>query len=149
MTRAKVAPKPTVKSSSKAKPKAKAKGESKAQGFEKLQHDYIAELRAELPNITKWWKATLKKNQVKSYPGGIDADFPTRWPTEMGGHPRLIAIFRKYFLLVEKLNSESTKQVHPIDLLVNDLAEDHESLHEVMGTMFFIPIGTNEAGESC
>lgn len=145
-----VKPKPTAKarSTKKAMPKRATSSKKGPGSFEALQRDYVAELRKEIPKVKKWWNAGLKKDQTRSYPGGIDADFATRWPTEMGGHPRLIAIFRKYFLLVEKLNADCGGEVRPIDLLVNDLEEDHDDLHEVMTSMLFIPIGMNEAGEA-
>ncbi|AZO16728.1 MULTISPECIES: hypothetical protein [unclassified Mesorhizobium] len=139
----------------------------------KIQDSYIAELRAAIPDVKKWWKAQLKKNEEKSYPGGLTVDFATRWPTELGAHPRLIAIFRKYFLLAEELNLEleeqgrkyvedepgelwgrdvpppTREQVIPIDLLVNDLEDENDDLYEVMETMFFIPIGVGKDGDPC
>ncbi|MBZ9794832.1 hypothetical protein [Mesorhizobium sp. ES1-4] len=141
--------------------------------LQKIQDDYIVELRAAVPDVKKWWKAQLRKNERKSYPGGPALDFETRWPTELGGHPRLIAIFRKYFLLAEELNLEldeqgrkyheedpdelwgldvpppTREQVLPIDLLVNDLEDDNDDLYEVMETMFFIPIGIGKDGDPC
>lgn len=130
-----------------------------------IQDTYIRELKKEIPKIRKWWKEGLKANVDKNYPDRFVVDFDLRWPSGMGGHPRLIEIFRRHFLAAEARNLEledagrryeekpvaeewgvdtappSRENVPPIDLLLNDLANEHDDLHRVMRTMQFIPMG--------
>lgn len=135
------------------------------QRLQTIQDEYIRDLKKELPKVKKWWKARLNQNEEKSYPGKMVVDFELRWPTGMSGHPRLIEIFRRHFLAAEAVNLEidaagrqykddlveepwgvdteppSREQVSPIDLLVNDLAGEHDELHRVMRRMRLIPVG--------
>lgn len=133
-----------------------------------IQASYISELKKEVPKIKKWWKERLKENVEKSYPDKFVVDFDLRWPSGMGGHPRLIEIFRRHFLAAEARNLEleesgkryeekpvaekwgvdteppSREHVPPIDLLLNDLAGEYDDLHRVIRTMQFIPIGMKD-----
>ncbi|RUZ73160.1 hypothetical protein EN943_28115 [Mesorhizobium sp. M7A.F.Ca.US.006.01.1.1] len=133
-----------------------------------IQAAYISELKKEVPRIKKWWTKSMKDNTEKRYPDKLIVDFDLRWPSGMGGHPRLIEIFRRYFLAAEARNLEleeagrqyeqkpvteewgldteppSRENVPPIDLLLNDLASEHQDLHRVMRTMQFIPIGMRD-----
>ncbi|TIL78060.1 MAG: hypothetical protein E5Y89_16625 [Mesorhizobium sp.] len=64
-----------------------------------VQTRYVAELRAIAPELRAWWKhmCALRGEQTML----------TRWPTGISGHPRTLAVFRKYYFEIEALNDEA------------------------------------------
>ena len=64
-----------------------------------VQTRYVAELRAIARELRAWWKrmCALKGEQTML----------TRWPTGISGHPRTLAVFRKYYFEIEALNDEA------------------------------------------
>jgi hypothetical protein len=132
--------------------------------LDEIQQAYIADLRAVMPDLESWWARNVEVDVRKGHPSGIRIGFDLRWPADLAGHPRVLAIFRKYFLEVEKLNAESydkvisdddseseslwgdgsepeaIAQVLPSDLLIHDLEDDAPDLFEVMSGLVFVPI---------
>lgn len=125
-----------------------------------LQARYITELRAIAPPIDAWWQ-NLNSDPRAKY----------RWPTGPGGHPRVLAVFRKYFLLIEELNEElrcrplgsppenreetrgqqspgESQQIEkPVDLLINDIPNLAPDVGHLALGIAFVPIGLNEKKE--
>jgi hypothetical protein len=83
-----------------------------------VQTRYVAELRAIAPELRAWWKrmCTLRGEQTML----------TRWPTGIAGHPRTLAVFRKYYFEIEALNDEAI-------LAEEDDDEDEEITEEMWG----------------
>jgi len=138
--------------------------------YQKLRDEYINALRSVMPSIVKWWNDNCPYPATDPVPKEAMTDFHRRWPAGPAAHPRLIAIFRKYFFAVEELNEQTAAHqrnlsdeetevwgkdvepasravVRPIDLLVNDLANAAPDLFAVMQGLVFVPIGTNPDGE--
>lgn len=103
-----------------------------------IRADYIRELKKEMPKLKKWLKAAEKVNEGKGYPGKIELDFEGRWPTGLAGHPRVIEIFRRYYL---KLEAEHGEVVKPVEILIDDLKGEHDDLHKIVRRLRMIPIG--------
>lgn len=128
-----------------------------------LQTQYIAELRAIAPSIDSWWE------DLNSGPRAELAKY--RWPTGPGGHPRVLAVFRRYFLLIEELNEELRRRPlgsppenreemwgqqsqgegqqieKPVDLLINDIPNLAPDVGHLALGIAFVPIGLNEKKE--
>lgn len=64
-----------------------------------IQAQYIAELRQVRPRLDQWWIGLLRA------PDGLMAW--KRWPTGPSGHPLVLAIFRKHFLAIDRLNRQA------------------------------------------
>lgn len=135
--------------------------------FHEVQAAYIEEVRSVMPEILAWWQGLF---------GGADPaseearPVHKRWPTGPAGHPRLLAIFRKYYLEIDEINDANTiafeargepdidkeelwantvedEIVHlekPHDLLINDLQDIDAELYELMRGIAFVPIGLNQ-----
>jgi hypothetical protein len=138
--------------------------------FEQLQSEYIAALRALAPEILAWWSANCPYSWTEPVPYEAMSDFHRRWAVGPAAHPRIIALFRQYFIAADELNDrfaeerggeedddvevwgqdvhpEPIKAARPIDLLVNDLANIAPDLHEIMQGMLFVPVGMDPDGE--
>jgi hypothetical protein len=141
------------------------------QRYKDIQDRYLAELRQILPSVLQWWE----KSGVPAAEGVRTTSqiltFEQRWPAGPAAHPRVIHIFRKYFLEISELNDELEDDRYaidevdgedawgideediaipfekPIDLLVNDLSVSAPDLFEVMQGMVFIPVGMDPAEE--
>lgn len=61
-------------------------------------------------------------------------------------HGRVIAVFRKYWLLCQQFNDEHSSYYNPKWLVHEDL--DGE-LYDIINDMPFYPMGTDEQGRSC
>jgi hypothetical protein len=137
--------------------------------YDRLRLEYIAALRAVTPAIFNWWNDHCPYAWTDPVPKEAMTDFHRRWPAGPAGHPRIIAVFRKYFFAVQELNErtlaeeraipdEETEvwgrdvapakrsQVRPIDLLVNDLAPVAPDLFELMQGFVFVPVGMDPDG---
>jgi hypothetical protein len=134
----------------------------------KLQREYIAELRPVALEVVAWWDAHCSTRWTEPTPPDAMSDFQRRWIAGPAAHPRIIAVFRKYFLAIDALNIElddgdpndddgpawgkdsdetETRYALPIDLLVNGLKAVAPDLHEIMQGMLFVPIGADPEGD--
>lgn len=135
------------------------------QEYDDIQNAYIAELDAAMSMLTDWWDRAGENSDIERKTG---LPRNRRWPTGKAGHPRVIAIFRKYFLQVDELNdwnqiafdafdstateddlwSGSVDEAvlfhrNPRDLLIFDLRDIRHDLFEIMQGMVFVPVGLN------
>jgi len=143
-----------------------------ADSFEEIQEKYIEEMRSLAPAILRWWNERCPYPATDPVPKDAMTEFHRRWPAGPAAHPRIIAVFRKYFFEVEDLNEKSASEenkrkgervevwgrdveppalmrARPIDLLVNDLANVAPDLFEIMQGLVFVPIGMDPNGEVC
>ena len=143
-----------------------------ADSFEEIQEKYIVEMRSLAPAILGWWNERCPYPATDPVPREAMTDFHRRWPAGPAAHPRIIAVFRKYFFEVEELNEKSASKeqkrkgkrvevwgrdvappalmrARPIDLLVNDLETVAPDLFEIMQGLVFVPTGMDPNGEDC
>jgi len=137
--------------------------------YAKIVEDWTKELRAEIPEVQEWWD-DLKKNLNVS--GRNVANL--HWPAGPVSHPRIIAIYRKYFFKVRALNLErdsDAEDAHhgseelwgddreaepersgPIPentILLEMLADYATDLSEFFRYFVFIPIGEDKSLDPC
>lgn len=143
-----------------------------AESFDEIQEKYIVEMRSLAPAILGWWNERCPYPATDPVQREAMTDFHRRWPAGPAAHPRIIAVFRKYFFEVEELNEKSASKEHkrkgkrvevwgrdveppaltrarPIDLLVNDLENVAPDLFAIMQGLVFVPIGMDPNGEDC
>ncbi|TIT80212.1 MAG: hypothetical protein E5W57_03770 [Mesorhizobium sp.] len=81
-----------------------------------VQARYVAELRALAPGLRAWWKRMCAQNGEQT--------MLTRWPTGISGHPRTLAVFRKYYFEIEALNDEAMLTEEEEDDDDDEITED-------------------------
>lgn len=139
---------------------------------EDLFDNYVEELSAAKVEIMEWWNGLYQ-----DLPEGLDEDekekqIRLRWPAGPASHPRIIAIFRKYYFEVERLNEHFMGQepeesaeggwgveteekvskkmsILPQSLLLDQLETDAPELLEMMEYFVYMPIGIDPDGTKC
>jgi hypothetical protein len=138
--------------------------------YKEIQKNYVAELRALQPELIEWWKRVAGIEKINDLP---NAEAAVRWPTAFSGHPRAIAVFRKYFMQVDDLNYENEENfaepppsddpeslwgtevtspklpfVRPVDLLINDIKDVAPDIYKMVAGIVFVPVGLNQFDEA-
>lgn len=138
--------------------------------FEEVQSEYIAEMEELRPFVEDWWNALFKGADKSSE---ASRHVWKRWPTGPAGHPRVLAVFRKYFLIIDRLNDINIIEYEkiepeydlkniwkekiedrritlfkPVDILINELEHSHPDIFEIVRGIAFIPVGVNHHKES-
>lgn len=125
--------------------------------IETIQARYIAELSALLPQLEVWWERMLVAHGAGAW---------KRWPTGYSGHPRVLAVFRKYYFQIEALNDAAVERSNDDEPALSDedlwgteddeddlAVEDHADwlifsvldeapeLEDLVNGLCFVPIG--------
>ena len=135
------------------------------QTHDELRSAYLDDLRAVRQEVLDWWDTLLSRE-----PGDSEAAYASvrrRWPAGPASHPRVIAVYRKYYLACEALNArleqarravsseagwgeddeEAGSSIDPADLLLELDAIDPD-LHTFISALVFSPIGTDPDGQA-
>lgn len=140
--------------------------------YEKLQAEYVADLRKIMPPVLEWWKRNAGRTPDKMGNSKSLNDFEARWPMGPVAHPRVLHVVRTYYLKINRLNRENELNRQPddkppvesdwgadddadddvsfalpIDLLVNDLEEIDPDLFKILSFLVFVPVGLAPDGE--
>lgn len=130
------------------------------ESFDEIQADYVAELKALLPYLLAWRNSLdLLRNPAENR---------NIWWTGVSGHPRVLAIFRKYYFAIEQMNVnlEAAYEArerkldetmwgkedpeagpgtrHHIDLLINSKVLDVSGLRDVVSGLTLVPIALDQ-----
>ena len=139
-----------------------------------LVNDYIEDLNAARVEVMQWWDGLHQDMPEDLKPEEKEELIRRRWPAGPASHPRFIAIFRKYFFEVEKLNNLLTNQeqqenasfkeeaswgedeggvqkgaIPPQALLLDQLETRAPELANIMKYFLYMPIGVNPDGDVC
>ena len=141
--------------------------------YQEIQSRYLADMRAIMPVIMAWWRKRAVRDPAELEGSLPQNDFETRWPAGPTAHPRVLLVFRTYFLEVEALNLENEMKGHegngpahesdwgrdadeqesdlelPIDILVDDLPDLAPDVYQLVRGMVFVPIGLSPDEEYC
>lgn len=138
---------------------------------------YVLELVEARTEVMEWWERLLEQEAADKDISAEEAysNVRTRWPAGPTSHPRIIAVYRKYFLLCEAHNEEVRLEwdarndtlsgdgeskwgnsdmqeiegvIEPHYLLKERLNEHDEELGLFMEYMALSPIGTDEEGNA-
>jgi hypothetical protein len=140
--------------------------------YQEIQSRYLAEMRVILPDIMAWWRTNAVRDP-SDLTGPARNAFEARWPAGPTAHPRVLHVFRKYFLEIDQLNLENeeneadggvapreedwgTDDVDdesdfqlPVDILVDDLPDVAPDIYALVKGMVFVPIGLSPDEEYC
>lgn len=139
-----------------------------------LFDQYVVELRAAHAEALTWWERLIEKESART------TDRPRakntlrfRWPMGPTAYPRVIAVFRKYFLACTEINNEFWEATEDMDddaspldgslwgvededdeslieeprvVLFERLEDVDETLARFMDNMVFIPVGADDDG---
>jgi hypothetical protein len=138
--------------------------------FEEIQQAYIHELRLLQPELMEWWKTLAG---IKKLGDPVPAEVSNRWPTGYSGHPRVLAVFRNYYLEIDDLNHDALQAAgepppekppeelwgtndngepvdyrRPVDLLILDIKTKAPDLDKLVAGIVYIPVGLNQFEEA-
>jgi hypothetical protein len=139
--------------------------------IQELQSNYIAEMRTLQKELIPWW---LKLAGIDELGNEVPNRVNTRWPFGYSGHPRVVAVFRKYFLEIERHNddllfesrariqakpdldrgwgdegdAESVGLRRPVDILIGDIEDLAPDINKLVAGIVFVPVGLNQYNES-
>jgi hypothetical protein len=133
------------------------------QSIDEIEANYIAEIRALAPKLHAWWDGLMTKE---------DGELVwRRWPTGVAGHPRMLAIFRKYYFQIEAFNQQSRDafgEAPPIDpeamwgeddlgdaatfarhveRLIFKVVKSSPDIAEFVDGICFVPVGVDQSEE--
>ena len=133
-----------------------------------LFDSYVEELRKARDEALEWWQDLLDSEATD--PDTSTTQVRLRWPAGPVSYPRVLAVYRKYYLECVTLNDRilsdqdgaqptqagwgeedeesDERTIPPRALLTDDLAGADPELHEFMGSLVFSPIGTDDQGNT-
>ena len=144
--------------------------------YEQLFEHYVDDLRLARVDAQAWWDSMVASERAASRGRYETARvIHTRWPCGPASHPRVIAVFRKYFLMCEEINADIRKSwrereneseicnddewgaespsdeleriEEPRFILFDRLRTYDEELGKFAINLVFIPIGMNAAAK--
>ncbi len=81
--------------------------------FDLLFEEYVLELRAAISAANDWWEELNKRASENASSGQEGPKFiEARWPFGPNSHPFVLAVFRKFYLSVVKINEELQTRGH-------------------------------------
>ena len=139
--------------------------------YDKLFADYMAELREAHDFAQTWWKNLLALAAPgERDPEAAEAMVRPLWPAGPVSHPRVIAVYRTYHLLIEQMNQPIVEAIYakqdnplheedwgaqapdgegvqePYYILVERAQLIDKSLGEFIAGLLFVPVGTDDEG---
>lgn len=140
-----------------------------------LFDQYVLELRVAYAEALTWWEHLVENETVLTNDRpAAEKSLRLRWPMGPTAYPRVIAVFRKYFLACNQINEEfweaegeindnaspldealwsveddadeDSPIEHPRVVLFERLEDVDENLARFMDNMVFIPVGADADG---
>lgn len=112
-----------------------------SESIEEIQASYIDEVRAIAPQLEAWLEQRIAEEDEDTV--------LLRWATGLGGHPRFIEIYRRYYLKIEALNEAAREQLHDqADVLISQVEELAPDIAQIVIGLFFNPIGVDANEET-
>ena len=135
--------------------------------YEELLKKYVDELRGARDAALVWWNDLLAAADPND-PAAANAQVRPRWPAGPVSYPRVLAVYRKYYLACESLNEqrESAREdkepagwgeldedtgppiVQPRALLLESVEAVDPDLSRFINGLPFAPIGTDDEGRT-
>jgi hypothetical protein len=136
-----------------------------------LFDQYVVELRSTRAEVMTWWEQLhARETAIWGDKHSADQAIRMRWPLGPVAHPRVIAVYRKYYLEIDRLNRELTDDEgedfhgdpldaglwvddseelllqHPRAVLYERLEDVDTHLARFMDPFVFVPIGADADG---
>lgn len=74
--------------------------------YNSIVDDYLEDLRAARTEVLAWWDALVAASASYGDLASAERVLRSRWPAGPVSHPRVIAVYRYYFLMIDALNEE-------------------------------------------
>jgi hypothetical protein len=131
---------------------------------------YVADLVAARDEVVVWWERLLQQASPTGDIAAAEKAVRARWPLGPVSHPRIIAVFRQYFLETEAYNAskrggaaganvspdqdagwgqdppDDEGLIEPTGLLLDSLESRDDELSAFMQGYIFTSIGTDPDG---
>ncbi|WP_163863465.1 hypothetical protein [Myxococcus eversor] len=130
--------------------------------YDSLFLDYLEELRPARDEAVQWWDSLIQS--AGTDPKSAYTQVRLRWPAGPASYPRIIAIYRKYYLACAVLNEEREAArgsssrpsagwgeddedddvpafVPPVRLLIDGISPVDPELGDFMEALVFSPMG--------
>jgi hypothetical protein len=140
--------------------------------YAELFGEYLPELRSAHSAAMKWWGEIIaRETEPRGDPAAAEYAVRLRWPLGPATYPRVIAVYRKYYLLIDEINSrlmgddQDVPRADPLDeaawrsndepdiimqhphaVLYERLDEVDKALARFLDSLVFIPIGADHDG---
>jgi hypothetical protein len=141
--------------------------------YDDLIEEYLQDLRAVRLEVLAWWEGLLRAANPAGDLEAAHRSVRPRWPAGPASHPRVIAIFRKYYLAIDALNEglratqieerleidsenwwgrdddiQDDAILEPRFILLDDLESKDPTLAHFMSRFVFAPIGADPDDET-
>jgi len=116
---------------------------------------YLAELAEARDEVWVWWERLLQDASPTGDLAEAEKAVRARWPLGPVSHPRIVAVFRQYFLETEAYNESKLASaggaddegvIQPTGLLLDSLETYDDELSAFMQGYVFTSIGTDPDG---
>jgi hypothetical protein len=74
--------------------------------YDDIVDDYLEDLRAARAEVLTWWDALLADAAPDGDLASAERVVRPRWPAGPVSHPRVIGVYRYYYLMLDALNEE-------------------------------------------
>jgi hypothetical protein len=137
--------------------------------YDSIVDDYLEDLRAARIEVLVWWDSLVAASAPDGDRASAERILRPRWPAGPVSHPRVIAVYRYYYLMIDALNEERYAAhggsgqrvdrddegwgegdeddedgiVEPRFLLLDSLESKDPELAEFMSRFVFCAIGAN------
>jgi hypothetical protein len=147
--------------------------------YDELFQQYVAELRAAREEVLAWWESLLSDEARKTGDGETaERAVRARWPCGPVSHPRVIAVFRKYFIRCDEINEKINEEwdsgdaervqfgewdtgwgvededvaepavAEPRFVLIERVEAEDQVLGQFVNNLVFVPIGIDPEGRT-
>jgi hypothetical protein len=113
-----------------------------------LWEQYVEELGEAKKIAEEWWTGLIAREPAEDRKKAI-LNIQRRWPDGPASHPRVIAVFQKYYRLCLELNKEEEdKEVvtYPPSLVLIEwlMSEETDELSKFLADLTYFPIGEDQ-----
>ena len=124
--------------------------------YDDLFAAFVTALRGAKREAEQWWSGAVEKETLEQGPESSIDGLQRRWPLGPAAHPRVIAVYREFYLRCEALTEEREDNAGPDTRLVEAgtlvtewlLDPDTADLAEMIAQLPYAPIGLDEEGNS-
>lgn len=125
--------------------KADSTSEAQPTPHDQLFASFVKDLRLVVDQARAEWRSAVEQKTREGLSvEAAQAEVRKRF-RYLGAHPRVIAVFRQYFLACDQLNkSQNISFEYPIIFTGERLMGSHGDLWEVLADLPYLPVGTDE-----
>jgi hypothetical protein len=124
--------------------------------YDELFDEYVKALRTAKGQADEWWERTLEIEAVKVGTSEAEGRLRLRWPLGPAAHPRIVAVYREFYLRCESITEKlletggpSTRIVDPGSFVTELLlGPKNGDLAVTVSHLPYAPLGQDEEGNT-